>query len=745
MARAWQALRFGPDWLGFYNRDQPIPADPRYAERARNVEFVGSSVAKRRGTLAVNSSATVGGRTIAPIDGLFHAVFRDGSEFLFAHNGTEALEARLVVILASSSIVATAYPATTVDVTWGSTTTGTLTSVQGLRVGDTIWIQNGVGGTRYHGTVASIVASTRTITLTSPAATTPTAADPVIFQKILEQPSVGFDPAFPMTHFVQYANATHVVSGFFDWALGQVIDSAVGPRKVVLISGTPTAQHHGIGPPATAPTVADAGAGAGPNGTYQYRVTFRNSVSGQESEGGPASSQVSVTDNDIALTNIPVSVDPQVDKKRIYRTLAGGAVYFFVDEINNATTTYTDSDADTELGRPLREFLDTPLPETASFISLWPQANRLIAINGRSVIYSDQPDLDEGFLKGESWPPDNEIFVGYDDGDPPVAVAAFFDSVLVLKRRSVWRVRGIPPDIVIEPVSFRTDRTGIGCAAPRSLAVDENELVFAAEDGIYRLSRYEGVQQGFESQRLSFAIDAYIRGVVAGDGVTLGWPFASGVYFRRRRQYRLFGQIEDPDLSTTPSTTPDANVALVFQFDTETGEGAHGWSVWDTNGGQVHYTVAAVASRIPDRVYVAQANGIVVEMDQGADDHGDIAIGFEYRTVFFYPAGQGQPCRGRAVDILFDALTGSPTLTVGVRTKVTGSAPPTVPVPAAGGLFRRLLFLARGQAHKIVITEGGNDTGFEIDRMAYWFQPLPAEAAEVSGVQPGIEYESSSG
>jgi hypothetical protein len=51
-----------------------------------------------------------------------------------------------------------------------------------------------------------------------------------------------------------------------------------------------------------------------------------------------------------SLTNIPTSADGRVTARRIYRTKAGGSIYYAVTTINdNATTTYTDNKADGSL------------------------------------------------------------------------------------------------------------------------------------------------------------------------------------------------------------------------------------------------------------------------------------------------------------------------------------------------------------------------------------------------------------
>ncbi|MCI0725048.1 MAG: hypothetical protein L0338_39700 [Acidobacteria bacterium] len=105
--------------------------------------------------------------------------------------------------------------------------------------------------------------------------------------------------------------------------------------------------------PTSAPTATLLSqAGALSAGTYSYKVVF---VTGDGTtsvtQAGPASNVVTVvtpgTAGKIGLTNIPTGTPGVVVKRRIYRTLAGGATYFYVGVIaDNTTTAFTDNLAD---------------------------------------------------------------------------------------------------------------------------------------------------------------------------------------------------------------------------------------------------------------------------------------------------------------------------------------------------------------------------------------------------------------
>lgn len=95
---------------------------------------------------------------------------------------------------------------------------------------------------------------------------------------------------------------------------------------------------------------ATLGAVGTPTGTLSYRVTFLTET-GVESNGGVASVPLSVALRNVELNGIPVSGDPQVIARRIYRDLNGDSIYRFVMQLDdNLTTTATDTLAAASLG-----------------------------------------------------------------------------------------------------------------------------------------------------------------------------------------------------------------------------------------------------------------------------------------------------------------------------------------------------------------------------------------------------------
>jgi hypothetical protein len=131
--------------------------------------------------------------------------------------------------------------------------------------------------------------------------------------------------------------------------------------------------------------------GAGPavgNGgsEYDYYVVFRNPATGSISN--PQANPVKVFGvevNKVNLSNIPLSTDPQVGARDLYRTQAlvdqpGGGIPFYLDTIpDNTTTTYVDSTADSSF--PL-----VTTPWTAS-VAVPPNPSATYYIDGGNGYY----------------------------------------------------------------------------------------------------------------------------------------------------------------------------------------------------------------------------------------------------------------------------------------------------------------------------------------------------------------------
>lgn len=102
-----------------------------------------------------------------------------------------------------------------------------------------------------------------------------------------------------------------------------------------------------------APTVA-AGSATGITGTYPYKVTWVTADG--ETDGGPASASITVTNTKINVTVQGAPAFTRVTSRKLYRPINGGSTYKLVTTITTdptADVTYVDSTADGSLGADL--------------------------------------------------------------------------------------------------------------------------------------------------------------------------------------------------------------------------------------------------------------------------------------------------------------------------------------------------------------------------------------------------------
>ena len=204
-----------------------------------------------------------------------------------------------------------------------------------------------------------------------------------------------------------------------------------------------------------------AGSGFTSGSVYSYKVTFVTKQ-GFESNAGPQSDNLTLTAarSDIALTDIPVSADPQVIARKLYRTVAGGSLWIFVDRIqNNTATTFTDTIVDTSLGEDTPPeagdvSIDHSPPPKIGIVKLWRKTlfGAGDPSNPNTVYYSD---VDEP----EAWPILNASTL-----DAKVtAIYEAYSALIVETELGKWQVTGENPDFRFDKIINR-----IGCVGRRA-------------------------------------------------------------------------------------------------------------------------------------------------------------------------------------------------------------------------------------------------------------------------------------
>ena len=232
---------------------------------------------------------------------------------------------------------------------------------------------------------------------------------------------------------------------------------------------------------------------------YQYKVTYVNER-GQESAASDASGISSIengrggkkrTRHGKGIISVTLPVGPtECVARRIYRTRnvydSKGDLYsksdqrsfYFLKEISdNMTTVFSDGHPDTALGSLLDTLDLGNFPPRTKFLSVFKNTMFAAGQELNEIRYSAP-------LFPESFPEDNILVVGDDDGGPITGMRATKNALIVFKTRGIYLVKGSPASGFVA----QTLNKDVGCIAPDSIAeLPGLGVVFLSEKSIYLL------------------------------------------------------------------------------------------------------------------------------------------------------------------------------------------------------------------------------------------------------------------
>lgn len=262
-------------------------------------------------------------------------------------------------------------------------------------------------------------------------------------------------------------------------------------------------------PIAAVPT-AVAPLAAGRTGDYEYWITYLT-AEGFESNLSPGAT-ITLTAQDASLV-IPVSADPTVIWRRIYRTGGTQVQLLMVGEVlDNVTTVFVDSMTDLaaeELGITHTGDHDDP-PAAKGLVG--PYFDRLIAYN--SVTFPNRfwwtEQSKPSYFPGSAAAEGNWAPVG-DDGEEIVRIVQRPGMILFYKTRSIWRCVGDPgTDGIIEQIA-----TKVGLISDAGLAEGGQLDYFDTQFGVYECN-------GDQTKKLSSKLDPlFLQDATDNPGVTL--------------------------------------------------------------------------------------------------------------------------------------------------------------------------------------------------------------------------------
>ena len=275
----------------------------------------------------------------------------------------------------------------------------------------------------------------------------------------------------------------------------------------------------GISAPSVRPTLADGGAGDLIAADYYGIVTFYNSETGAESNPSPVSLVLTLgASKRIAWSAIPVSLNGQVNARRLYRTLPGQqGQYFFVGQINdNFTTTYDDNVLTADLG-DAASFKNGLPPANLAFNAIFKE--RLFVTDTVDVLYSE-------LSKPESYSALSVIPVYRDDGHRITVLHTFGDRLVVGKTNGIHFLVGTDPTVDFQLLTL-TNRHG--CFSHYSMKNAEGLLFWFGGDDFYGSdgTSTEPLSDPFVKDLVDRIPKSRLDEVVGAVYPSLGWYVAS--------------------------------------------------------------------------------------------------------------------------------------------------------------------------------------------------------------------------
>lgn len=268
------------------------------------------------------------------------------------------------------------------------------------------------------------------------------------------------------------------------WSSDQYADRvymacANGQRPVVYDGSSVSAV--GIQAPnvASVSTQANLGLGTMGPGVYQIYVTFRNSVTGVESNPSPPEAfTISAPNTGITSIQLPISPDPQVNQRRIWISAVGGAVgssAFLSATVDDNVTANSTTDINSVGVTPILEYLNNQEAPVGSVVSVW--KDRLF-VTGNPMfptrVYYSGPGQLESYNHTTNFE-DADL----DAGDPVVSLRPLRDTLVASLRDG--RVGVTATGSTATPFFLSRLNQDVGAVSHNTVLVFKNRHIFLGE------------------------------------------------------------------------------------------------------------------------------------------------------------------------------------------------------------------------------------------------------------------------
>lgn len=382
----------------------------------------------------------------------------------------------------------------------------------------------------------------------------------------------------------------------------------------------------GIVAPSFTPTVATGAAGA-LTGDYQYKVTYYNSTTTHESSASAASATVSPASEKVDISGMTASADSQVDKKRIYRTVAGGSIFFFLAEIDDVDTTYEDNITDANLGTTIApEENGTP----GLFVGVEEWDGRIFGYEKNSTVleFSNTEFLTPAGtgLPQESFSTDNTI--NFQAKIFGIRKSPNFNELWVHTSKGVFGLTktAIPEDPYITVIRNSTWHA----LSHKSIRNIYNDQWFVAED-----QKIISIDSAGNVSYESYYIEPTLQG-----GNPVKFPLIQAAHYRRdsKNQYRFI-------YPQSGQTNPDRIMAANYLNRTPPDENGSDYPSWEQHNIASMCIGVVVNEEEEGILYTGHSNGAIKQQDTGTNDDG-VAIDWSFSLGWMklqYPSNEWMP------------------------------------------------------------------------------------------------------
>lgn len=225
----------------------------------------------------------------------------------------------------------------------------------------------------------------------------------------------------------------------------------------------------GIDAPSAKPTTVFNGTPAAGPDIRQYCYTYYNASDGSESAPSPYSLELEVSTNDVTVSDLVASTDPQVSNIRIYRLGGDHTQMTLVATVANVATPYNDTKSDLDISGShlLDSYTAGQAPAGLLFLT---ESNAMLfgAIDDK-LYYSDvaYPNF---------WNP----FSYMDFDEPLTGIGRTQNGMLVFTKTKVYVITGNSPESLSKFLLHDTQ----GCINHKTIRYVNNTLLWLSIDGI---------------------------------------------------------------------------------------------------------------------------------------------------------------------------------------------------------------------------------------------------------------------